>query len=43
MQYFKNTFLFINQNSTVSLLGNWEVCENSTFLRLCLTKGTVDV
>jgi hypothetical protein len=39
---FKNTFS-LNQNSTISLTVEWEVCEKSTFLSLFLDKGMVDV
>jgi hypothetical protein len=42
MQYFKNNF-FKSQNSTIILPVKWEMCEKSTFLSLCLAKGTVGV
>jgi hypothetical protein len=34
---------FKDQNSTISLPVKWEVCEKSTYLSLCLAKGTVGV
>jgi hypothetical protein len=42
IQDLENTF-FKNQNSIISLPVKWEVRDNSTFLSLCLAKGTVGV
>jgi hypothetical protein len=42
IQDYKNTF-FKNQNSTISLPVNWEVCKKSTFLSLYPAKGAVGV
>jgi hypothetical protein len=43
IQDFKTTIFFQKENFTIILPVQWEACENSTLLSLCLAKGAVGV